>query len=135
MDIDDILASLGSPSVPQEALDVQQLTRAWVNEKNAPEVLPWPEELMDRVLGRIRKQVCEPQVKSNERAGTDVWFFVKIELVEEQMGDMDPRTNFRSIIIQTELERFKFLVRSYLRVRIAKVGMALISISSPLPNG
>ena len=34
---------------------------------------------------------------------------------------MDPKANFRLIIIQTELERFKFLVRSYLRARIAKV--------------
>lgn len=36
-------------------------------------------------------------------------------------GDMDPKTNFALIVIQTELERYKFLVRSYLRVRIAKV--------------
>ena len=34
---------------------------------------------------------------------------------------MDPKTNFRLIVIQTELERFKFLVRSFLRARIAKV--------------
>jgi len=34
---------------------------------------------------------------------------------------MDPKTNFRLIIIQTELERFKFLVRSFLRARIKKV--------------
>ena len=34
---------------------------------------------------------------------------------------MDPKTNFRLIIVQTELERFKFLVRSFLRARIAKV--------------
>ena len=45
----------------------------------------------------------------------------KIELVEEQTGNMDPKTNFRLIILQTELERFKFLVRSFLRARIAKV--------------
>lgn len=34
---------------------------------------------------------------------------------------MDPKTNFKLIIIQTELERFKFLVRSLLRARIKKV--------------
>ncbi len=50
----------------------------------------------------------------------------KIELVEEQTGNIDPKANFRLIIIQTELERFKFLVRSYLRARIAKVGSAII---------
>jgi GINS complex subunit 4 len=34
---------------------------------------------------------------------------------------MDPKTNFKLIILQTELERFKFLVRSFLRARLAKV--------------
>lgn len=33
----------------------------------------------------------------------------------------DPKTSFNLIIIETELERFKFLVRSLLRTRIAKV--------------
>ena len=50
----------------------------------------------------------------------------KIELVEEQTGNLDPKTNFRLIILQTELERFKFLVRSFLRARIAKVTRSLI---------
>lgn len=36
-------------------------------------------------------------------------------------GDMDPKTNFALIVIQTELERYKYIVRSYLRSRIAKV--------------
>ena len=34
---------------------------------------------------------------------------------------MDPKTNFGLIIIQTEVERWKFLMRSYLRCRIAKI--------------
>lgn len=33
----------------------------------------------------------------------------------------DPSANFKLVIVQTELERFKFLVRSLLRARIAKV--------------
>jgi GINS complex subunit 4 len=35
-------------------------------------------------------------------------------------GTMDPKANFTLVILQTELERFKFLVRSFLRARIAK---------------
>jgi len=46
---------------------------------------------------------------------------LQIEKVEEMTGDMDPKTNFTLVVIQTELERYKFLVRSYLRARIAKV--------------
>jgi hypothetical protein len=45
----------------------------------------------------------------------------QVEKVEEMTGDMDPKTNFQLIVIQTELERWKFLVRSFLRARIAKV--------------
>lgn len=45
----------------------------------------------------------------------------QISLVEEQTGNMDPKTNFKLIVIQTELERFKFLVRSFLRARLKKV--------------
>lgn len=33
----------------------------------------------------------------------------------------DSSANLRLVIFQTELERFKYLIRSYLRVRIAKV--------------
>lgn len=42
---------------------------------------------------------------------------------------MDPKTNFALIVIQTELERYKFLVRSFLRARIAKVSvLSLINL-------
>jgi GINS complex subunit 4 len=34
---------------------------------------------------------------------------------------MEPKTNFSLIIIQTEVERWKFLIRSFLRARIAKI--------------
>ncbi|KAI9720575.1 MAG: GINS complex subunit [Candelaria pacifica] len=100
MDIDDILADIDGNAIPRETRDLQDLTRAWVAERVAPEILPWPEELMERMMDRIRQQ---------------------IELVETQTGNMDPKTNFTLIIIQTELERFKFLVRSFLRARISKV--------------
>lgn len=58
MDIDDLLAEVSADAVPQETRDLQELTRAWVAERVAPELLPWPESLMERVLGRIEKQVC-----------------------------------------------------------------------------
>lgn len=64
----------------------------------------WPVDgLFERVNERIKEQ---------------------IETVEEMTGNMDPKTNFALIVIQTELERYKFLVRSYLRARMAKVAHA-----------
>ncbi|KAI4110953.1 MAG: hypothetical protein LQ339_000955 [Xanthoria mediterranea] len=111
MDIDDILAEVSGDGSPPETRDLQELTRAWVTERSAPELLPWPSDLMERVLGRIHQQ---------------------IEVVEEQVGNVDPKTNFRLIIIQTELERFKYLVRSFLRTRMAKIDhYALYMLSNP----
>ncbi|OIW34394.1 GINS complex, Sld5 component [Coniochaeta ligniaria NRRL 30616] len=103
MDIDDILREVDpiSNAVPAETRDLQALTRAWVAERSAPELLPWPADgLFERINDRIKNQ---------------------IEKVEEMTGDMDPKTNFALIVIQTELERYRYLVRSYLRARIAKI--------------
>jgi GINS complex subunit 4 len=60
MDIDDLLAEVAVDSVPQETRDLQELTRSWVAERVAPEILPWPSDLMERVLGRIGRQVEAP---------------------------------------------------------------------------
>ncbi|KAK4193531.1 DNA replication complex gins protein sld5 [Podospora australis] len=103
MDIDDILREVDPTfhAVPQEKRDLQELTRAWIAERSAPELLPWPPNgLFERINDNIKRQ---------------------IEKVEEMTGDMDPRTNFALIVIQTELERFKYIVRSYLRARISKI--------------
>jgi len=43
---------------------------------------------------------------------------------------MDAGTSFGLVVLQTELERFKFLVRSFLRARIAKVGQCLSTNST-----
>jgi GINS complex subunit 4 len=53
----------------------------------------------------------------------------QIERVEEMTGDTDPKTNFGLIVIQTELERWKYLVRSFLRARLAKVWLPILHIA------
>ncbi|KAM3426558.1 hypothetical protein NHJ13734_009383 [Beauveria thailandica] len=103
MDIDDILREVDPQThhTPRQTRDLQALTRRWVAERSAPELLPWPSNgLFERVNDQIKAQ---------------------IEKIEDMTGDMDPKTNFALIVIQTELERYKFLVRSHLRARIAKV--------------
>ena len=47
---------------------------------------------------------------------------VQIDVIESMTGAMDPTANFTLVILQTELERVKFLLRSFLRARLAKVG-------------
>ncbi|KAM3505878.1 hypothetical protein MY11210_007788 [Beauveria gryllotalpidicola] len=103
MDIDDILREVDPQThhIPRQTRDLQALTRRWVAERSAPELLAWPSDgLFERVNDQIKAQ---------------------IEKIEEMTGDMDPKTNFALIVIQTELERYKFLVRSHLRARIAKI--------------
>ncbi|QSZ33786.1 hypothetical protein DSL72_005358 [Monilinia vaccinii-corymbosi] len=105
MDIDEFLNdpfedSLRPRNSNTPEADLQALTRAWVNERGAPEILPWPNNLIERVTERIKKQ---------------------IEKVEELTGDMDPKTNFGLICLQTELERWKYLIRGLVRARIAKI--------------
>ncbi|KAI9890576.1 MAG: GINS complex subunit [Vezdaea aestivalis] len=110
MDIDDILDSVSAPiQIPQQTLDHHALVRLWVAERSAPEILPWDESLMDRVMERIRKQV---------------------EHVEAETGNEDPKANFRLIIVQTDLERWKWLVRCYLRARLAKIDRFAIFVLS-----
>lgn len=57
MNIDDILAEAGADAIVQQNQDLQDLSRAWVTERSAPEILPWPDSLMERILERIHKQV------------------------------------------------------------------------------
>lgn len=58
-DIQDILASISAPRIPQRKLDLQALTRAWVNERTSPALLPYPTDLVDRVMDRVKKQVSD----------------------------------------------------------------------------
>ncbi|WPH00615.1 Hypothetical protein R9X50_00344500 [Acrodontium crateriforme] len=99
-DIQDILASVSAPTIPQRSIDLQALTRAWVQERTSPELLPYPSDLIERTMERLKKQ---------------------IDNIENMTGTMDPQANFTLVIFQTELERFKFLIRSFLRARIAKI--------------
>lgn len=64
MDIDDILAEVDGDAVPLDTRDLQELSRAWVTERSAPEILPWPAGLMNRVLKRIGQQVGLPVTAS-----------------------------------------------------------------------
>lgn len=78
---------------------ISDLIVAWTMERNSPEVLGYDEILLETANSRMREQ---------------------IEIVEATEIN-DNRTNFKLVILQTELERLKFLVRSYLRTRIAKL--------------
>lgn len=98
-DLDDLIESAVNPASDTLASSVTALTQAWVSERIAPEILPYNQALVDTINTKLRKQ---------------------IEFLEET-EIRDAKTNFKLVIIQTELERVKYLMRSYLRTRIHKV--------------
>eukprot|EP00428_Durinskia_dybowskii_P043520 CAMPEP_0170281118 /NCGR_PEP_ID=MMETSP0116_2-20130129/40578_1 /TAXON_ID=400756 /ORGANISM="Durinskia baltica, Strain CSIRO CS-38" /LENGTH=251 /DNA_ID=CAMNT_0010532459 /DNA_START=42 /DNA_END=797 /DNA_ORIENTATION=- len=81
--------------------DFTALRRAWSNEKYAPELLPFNERAVLHV--------------------SEVVEFITSDLDEER-GDEDQDLNDPSRVLRTaELERIKYVLRDYLRIRIWKL--------------
>ncbi|KAJ2913677.1 hypothetical protein MD484_g6734, partial [Candolleomyces efflorescens] len=93
----DLFSEDDTPETPLE-----QLTRHWVNERYAPDVLPAQEELLSGLLDHLRVQTRNIQVLRD-----------------------DPETSesehIRIMLVQTEIERVKFIIRSYIRTRLFKI--------------
>ncbi|KAI9658871.1 MAG: GINS complex subunit [Trizodia sp. TS-e1964] len=108
--IDDILAGLStSPDIPSASHDLQLLTRAWVAERTAPALLPYPTDLLGRVLPRLRTQIEHIEALASDTTTTS-----------GGSGAQSTPT-FALVILQLDLERVKFLLRSLLRARLAKI--------------
>ncbi|OOF99142.1 hypothetical protein ASPCADRAFT_127707 [Aspergillus carbonarius ITEM 5010] len=111
MDIDDILASVDRPdaSSPESAaLDHQLLTRFWVAERGVSELLPWPAALMERMMDRVKNQIT--QIEDLAAASTDPFSTTNAATI-----------NLTLSILQTDLSRTQYLLRSLLRQRLSKL--------------
>ncbi|KAJ5908851.1 GINS complex [Penicillium taxi] len=116
MDIDDILASVDhgvGSSLESAALDHQLLTRFWVAERAVSEVLPWPAPLMERMMDRVRLQIETIEDLAASSADTD--------LSTNHNQSYNPNLNLRLSILQTDLARTQYILRSLLRQRLAKL--------------
>ncbi|OJT05862.1 DNA replication complex GINS protein sld5 [Trametes pubescens] len=114
-DDDDFPIREGRPGIiPQDLAEetpFQQLIRHWMNERHAPDILPGQEMLLGRLLDHIRKQ-------SND-----------VELLRAD-PDSSEEEHFRIMLVQTEVERVKFVIRSYIRTRLHKIEKHARYISS-----
>ncbi|GLA30225.1 GINS complex subunit [Aspergillus niger] len=112
MDIDDILASVdrtADTSTPEStALDHQLLTRFWVAERAVPELLPWPASLMERMMERVRRQI--ESIEDLAASSTD-----------PMQTANAATTNLKLSILQSDLSRTQYLIRSLLRQRLSKL--------------
>ncbi|KAG0354917.1 GINS complex subunit, partial [Gamsiella multidivaricata] len=78
---------------------VEHLAQAWINERAAPDILQYERSAIDGLLAKIEEQTA---IIDELDAGNDTSMII-------------------SILYQTELERVKFVLRSYLRTRISKI--------------
>ncbi|KAJ3786828.1 hypothetical protein GGU11DRAFT_779902 [Lentinula aff. detonsa] len=81
---------------------LSQLTKHWMNERHAPDILPAQEELLASLLDHIRRQSEAVQLLRGEPSASE----------EEHI---------RIMLVQMEVERVKFIVRSYVRTRLFKI--------------
>ncbi|KAF9888069.1 GINS complex subunit [Aspergillus nanangensis] len=113
MDIDDILASVDRHDVsnPESAaLDHQLLSRFWVAERGVSELLPWPTNLMDRMMERVRKQI--ESIEDLAASSSDPYITT---------NNNNPSLNLKLSILQTDLSRTQYFIRSLLRQRLSKL--------------
>lgn len=82
--------------------DFKKLIRVWMRERGTRDIMPWEGELLENCI-----QKTEQQAKMSE------------------LLQSDPKTSdeehFKLQLVDTELERVKYVMRSYLRCRLDKV--------------
>ncbi|GLB42737.1 putative the GINS complex plays an essential role in the initiation of DNA replication [Lyophyllum shimeji] len=86
----------------EDETPLQQLIRHWINERNCPDILPAQEELLVTILDHIRRQSQTVQLLRDDASTSE----------DEHV---------RIMLAQTEMERVKFIVRSYIRTRQYKI--------------
>ncbi|KAH9931754.1 GINS complex Sld5 component [Amylocystis lapponica] len=94
-----------------EETPFQQLMRHWMDERHAPDILPGRELLLGRLLDHVRKQSDDVQLLRAD-------------------PDSSEDEHFRIMLVQTEIERVKFVVRSYIRTRLYKIEKSARYISA-----
>lgn len=113
MEIDDILAdferdtrgsSIDSPTDLR-----QQLVTAMLNERMAPDLLPYKHTLMARILRGIQDQQ-QFLLDSYEYGDSNA-----------EAGVISLDFKLQLMIIETDIERLSYLVRLYVRTRLAKI--------------
>eukprot|EP00127_Corallochytrium_limacisporum_P002935 Clim_evm24s143 gene=Clim_evmTU24s143 len=78
---------------------VDSMRRAWLNEQHCPEFLPYMQNLVEQLKGVLDKRQAEI----------------------DSVGNHNLDDYLTANIMQTELERIVFMLRSYFRVRLWKI--------------
>ncbi|KAJ9660543.1 hypothetical protein H2198_002480 [Neophaeococcomyces mojaviensis] len=129
IDIADILADISRPSGqqsshPTDSYDASTaytdhilLTRAWTTERCTPTLQQYPASLIDRVMNRLRAQITRIEdLTSGAYDDDDNSNSTPGQPVRNRQNQ-----NLVLSILQTDLSRTQFLVRSYVRQRLSKI--------------
>ncbi|EGZ13769.1 hypothetical protein PHYSODRAFT_355017 [Phytophthora sojae] len=108
------MESQSQPEFDRENLneDVVNMRTLWVNELNAPEILPYNEEMVTEMLEQIR----------NQQEYVDSVYEDRAQLTEEK--------SFVNKLYQMEIDRLRYTVSSYLRTRLRKIEKFAVHILS-----
>lgn len=113
MEIDDILTEFetgarASSTSKSENLS-QDLVTAMLNERMAPDLLPYKHELMETAMSKLLNQQ-QYLLDSYEYGDSNA-----------ESGVLNADFKLQLMIIETEIERLSYLVRLYIRSRLAKI--------------
>lgn len=118
MDIDDILhefeAGARSGNARESETLHKQLVTAMLNERMAPDILPYKDELMKTVLAELLSQQ-QFLLDSYEYGDSNA-----------ESGVLSADFKLQLMIIETDIQRLSYLVRLYIRTRLAKIDSFLI---------
>lgn len=113
MDVDDILKDFETSARPQPKYELEniesELVQAMINERMAPELLPYKHVLMETVLLRIQSQQ-QHLLDSHEYGDSNA-----------DAGVVSSDFKLRLMIIETDIERISYVVRLYIRTRLSKI--------------
>ena len=115
--------SLGDDDIADEYSDYLLLKRALQNEKAAPELLPYEDELIQRINALLEHQVRVHLIIQYHYPNTNP--HKHLHLHQEQVvqsAESRPDHDLVCTIYTVEITRVKYMLRSYLRTRLFKIG-------------
>lgn len=107
----------GQQDQAEKEADMRRLEQAWLREKSVPALLPYEDELIERILERVRTQLE----------------FIETNSVELQTHEKDIKLML--VIVESELERVQFLLRAYVRLRLRKIDTYALYIQAQEQGG
>ena len=124
-DLAEILAEASQQQQQDPTNIVARLKRAYVNEKNAPELLPFEHDLLEQVMAKVEDQelVVQQSREAAAAAGGGGG--------GGGGGGMD---DLMAHIYQAELNRVRFLIRAYYRTRLFKIEKHAVHVVKPETN-